>query len=177
VKIPLQVGTRTISILFTASALATNPFLDAKDDKPVWAKFHGAEWGDEIAQDEIALTARVITTRIATMAWGGIFKIQFVDLKSRAPQHREIPAEYLIVTDDRIVLVNEENNDEAVKRIAAMDKPPVFEEGNIYGITTGHFTHQEGDWKTTIELKGDRCVFDVIHRVTSRKSFGKRMWA
>src|SRR5437870_6408077 len=92
--------------LLTASAYAANPFLDAKDDKPVSANFRGAEWGDEIAQDEIALTARVVTTRIAKMSWGAIFKIEFVDLKSRAMQGRKLPPEYFIVTDDRIVLLN-----------------------------------------------------------------------
>jgi len=159
----IHVQIMTVSILFVSPAFAANPFLDAKDDKPRSARFHGTEWGDELGPDKIALRARVVTTRIAKMAWGSIFKIEFADLNSRAPQHREIPAEYLIVTDDRIVLLNEENDDEAMEKIAAMDKPPVFEEGNVYGITTGRFRHQEGNWKTTIELKGDRCVFDSTH--------------
>src|SRR5436305_1751622 len=102
--------------LLTASAYAANPFLDAIDDKPVSALFRGAEWGDEIAQDEIALTARVITTCIAKMPWGAIFKIEFTNLKSRAKQRREISPDFYIVTDDRIVLLNEEDNDAAIKR-------------------------------------------------------------
>lgn len=104
-----------MSILLAASAFAANPFLDAKDDKPVSANFRGTEWGDEIGR-EIPLTARVITTRVAQMPWGTIFKIEFVDLKSHAKEHREIPPQYFIVTDDRIVLLNEENNDAAVKK-------------------------------------------------------------
>src|SRR6266853_6798377 len=97
----------TVLILLPVSAYAGNPFLDAPDGKPVSAKFRGAEWGDEIQQDEIPLTARVVTTRIAKMPWGAIFKIEFTDLKSRAPQKREIPPpQYFIVTDDRIVLLN-----------------------------------------------------------------------
>src|SRR5439155_1673297 len=88
----------------TGIKVAADPFLDAKDDKPVSAKFRGTEWGDEIGRDEIPLTARVVTTRIAKMPWGAIFKIEFADLKSRAKKHREIRPDYFIVTEDRIVL-------------------------------------------------------------------------
>ena len=158
-----QVATLTMSMLLPVSAFAVNPFLDAKDDKPVSAKFRGTEWGDEIQQDEIPLTARVVTTRVAKMPWGAIFKIEFTDLKSRAPQKREIRPDYFIVTDDRIVLLNEEDNDAAIKKISALDKPPEFGQGEIYGITTGKFSHEDGLWKTTISLKGDLCVYDSSH--------------
>lgn len=114
-------------------------FLDAPDEKPVSAKFQGSEWDDEIQQDEIPLTARVVTTRLARMPWGAIFKIEFTDLESRAPQKREIRPDYFIVTDDRIVLLNEEDNEGAVKNISALDKPPEFEPGDVYGITTDKF--------------------------------------
>src|SRR5205823_5920566 len=117
-----------MSILFAAPAFAANPFLDAKDDKPVSVDVRGTEWGDEIGHD-IPLTARIVTTRIAQMSWGSIFKIEFVDLKSRAKQKREVPPQYFIATDDRIALLNEENNDAAVKKISAMEKPPEFEQG------------------------------------------------
>ena len=60
----------TTSILLAASAYADNPFLDAKDDRPVFAEFRGTEWGDNIDEGEIALMARLITTRIAKMLWG-----------------------------------------------------------------------------------------------------------
>ena len=41
-----------------------------------------------------------------------------------------------------------------------MEKPPEFEPDNVYGITTGKFSHdQEGGlWHKTIEVKGDLCV-------------------
>src|SRR6266699_20025 len=97
------------SILLPVSASAANPFLEAKDDKPVSAKFRGTEWSDEIGRDEIPLTARVVTMRIAKMPWGAIFKIEFNDLKSRAEKRREIRPDYFIVTNDRIVLLNEED--------------------------------------------------------------------
>jgi hypothetical protein len=150
-------------MLIAASGYGTNPFLHAPNDQPVSAKFHGTEWGDEIEQGEIPLTARVVTTRMANMPWGAIFKIEFTDLESRAPQKREIRPDYFIVTDDRIVLLNEADNEAAVKKISALDKPPEFEQGDIYGITTGKFSHEDGLWKTTISVKGHLCIYDSSH--------------
>ena len=65
-----RVGIATMSILLTVSAYSANPFLDSPDDKPVSAKLRGTEWGDNIDEGEIALMARLITTRIAKMLWG-----------------------------------------------------------------------------------------------------------
>jgi hypothetical protein len=150
-----------MSALPPFSAFGANPFLDIKDNKPVSATFRGSEWGDEIEQDKIPLIARVITTRIVKMAWGAIFKIEFVDLKSRAPQSRKIEREYVVVTDSRIALLNEEDVDAAIRRFSALATPPEFEPGEIYGITSGSFDHEDGLWKTTIRLKGDRCIYET----------------
>jgi hypothetical protein len=169
----IHVQILTMSILFVAPAFAANPFLDAKDDRPVSANFRGTEWNDENIQGEIPLTARMITTRIASMSWGAIFKIEFVDLKSRAKQRREIPPQYFIATDDRIVLLNEENNDAAAKKISAMEKPTAFEEGDVRGITSGKLKHEEGPWTTTIEIKGDECIYLTSH---DSGHFGKFVW-
>jgi hypothetical protein len=152
-----------MSGMLPVSVYATNPFLDAPDDKPVSAKFRGTEWGDEIQQEEIPLTARVVTTRLTKMPWGAIFKIEFTDLKSSAPQKREIRPDYFIVTDDRIVLLNEEDNDAAVKKISAMDKPPAFEDRDIRGITSGKLHYEDGPWTTTIEVKGNECTYLASH--------------
>jgi hypothetical protein len=158
-----RIATVMISILLPSFTHAANPFLDAPSDKPMSAKFRGTEWGDEIQHDEIPLTARVVTTRLAKVPWGAIFKIEFTDIESRAPLKREIRPDYFIVTDDRIVLLNEEDNEAAVKKISALDKPPEFDPGDIYGITTGKFNHEGGLWKTTVSLKGDLCVYDSSH--------------
>src|SRR6516164_8435 len=171
-----QVGIAAIFISLTVSVYAANPFLDAKDDKPVSANFRGTEWNDEFPEElphEIPLTARVITTRIAKMSWGAIFKIEFTDLKSRAKKPREIPPDYFIVTDDRIVLLNEEDNDAAVKKISAMDKPRTFEDGDVRGITSGKLDHEEGQWTTTIEVKGDECTYLTSH---NSGHFSKIVW-
>jgi hypothetical protein len=160
-----RLSTAAMSILLSATLYAANPFLDAADDQPVSAKFKGTEWGGNIDEedDQIVLSARVVTTRVATMPWGAIFKIEFVDLKSRAREQREIPPEYFIVTDDRIVLLNEEKMEEAIARIAALPEPPVFEPGDIYGIIKGKMNHQENLWNATIELKGELCVYEAAH--------------
>jgi hypothetical protein len=150
-------------ILFSVSTYAANPFLNAPDDKPVSAVFRGTEWGDEIGQKEIPLNARVVTTCMAKMPWGAIVKLEFKDLESSAQKPCEIRPDYFIVTDDRIVLLNEEDNDAAAKKISALAKPPEFEPNDIYGITTGSFEHQEGEWKTTIKLKGDLCLYEASH--------------
>jgi hypothetical protein len=97
------------------------------------------------------------------MPWGAIFKIEFTDVESRAPQKREIRPDYFIVTDDRIVLLNEEDNDAPVRKISALDKPPEFERDQICGITSGSFDYEEAVWKTTIRLKGDLCIYDSSH--------------
>ena len=66
-----------------------------------------------------------------------------MDLKSRADKPREIRPDYFIVTDDQIVLLNEEDND-AAKKISALNKPPEFKPNDIYGISSGSFEQQEG---------------------------------
>ena len=104
---------------------------------------------------------------------GRDFQNRIHGFKSSAPQKREIRPDYFIVTDDRIVLLNEEDNEAAVKKISALDKPPEFEPGDIYGITTGKFSHEDGLWKTTISLKGDLCVYDSSH---SSGHFKKIVW-
>jgi len=158
-----RISAIAMATLLSGSVYGGNPFLAAKDDKPVSAAFHGSEWGNDIDQEEIPLSARMTTTRLAKMPWGAIFKIEFTDIKSRAEKPREIRPDYFIVTDDKIVLLNEEDNDAAIKKISTLDKPPEFEPNDIYGITSGTFEHQEGEWKTTIKLKGDLCVYDASH--------------
>jgi hypothetical protein len=135
--------------------------------------FGGTEWGDEIEQEEIPLTARVITTRVAKMPWGAIFKIEFTDLKSHMPKKREIRPDYFVVTDDHIVLLNEEDNDAAVKKISALDKPPTFEDSDVRGIISGKFHHEDGPWATTIEIKGDECTYLASH---NSGHFTKLVW-
>ena len=168
-----RVATITILILMLVSAYAANPFLDACDDKPVFAKFRGTEWSDDIEEKEIPLTAQVITTRVAKMSWGAIFQIEFTDLKSRAEKPRQIRPDYFVVTDERIVLLNEEDNDDAVKKISAMDKAPTFEDRDVRGITNGKLNYEDGPWTTTIEIKANACTYLASH---NSGHFTKIVW-
>jgi hypothetical protein len=168
-----RIATTIASTLLAVSVHAANPFLDAKDDRPLSAKFRGTEWGDEIQQEEIPLTARAVTTRLARMPWGAIFKIEFTELKSRAPKKREIRPDYFIVTDERIVLLNEEDNEAAIKKISALDKAPTFENGDVRGITSGKLDFEDGPWTTTIEIKGNECTYLASH---NSGHFTKIIW-
>ncbi|HEY5992505.1 MAG TPA: hypothetical protein VIU10_07990 [Candidatus Udaeobacter sp.] len=168
-----RIVTMTIAVFLSVSAYGANPFLDAPDNKPVSAKFRGTEWSDDTSNEEIPLAARVITTRLAKMSWGAIFKIEFTDLKSRAKKRRKIPPDYFILTDERIVLLNEENNDAAVRKISAMDKAPTFEEGDVRGISNGKLDHEDAPWTTTIEVKGDECTYLASH---NSGHFSKIVW-
>ena len=125
-----------LAVLLCGAALGygANPFLNAPDDNPVAARFRGAEWGDNIAQEEIGLSARVVTTRIARTSWGEIYKITFTDIASRAQVRRRILPEYFIVTDGRIVLLHEEKPEAAVKKLAALETPPEFEKSDVYAV-------------------------------------------
>jgi hypothetical protein len=160
-------------IFLAAPVYAANPFLDAKDDKPVSAKFRGTEWSDEIQEEEIPLTTRVVTTRLAKMPWGAIFKIEFTDLKSRAKKTHQIRPDYFVVTDERIFLLNEEDNDAAVKKISAMDKSLTFEDHDVRGINSGKLNYEEGPWTTTIEIKGNECTYLASH---NSGHFTKIVW-
>lgn len=159
----LQFQLVALLILLTAPAFAANPFLAAKDDKPVSAIARGTEWNDEYINGDIPLTARMVTTRIASMRWGEIFKIEFLDLKSRAKQKREILPQYFIATDERIYLLNEENNESAAKKLAATDQAPNFEQGDTRAIERGKMEFEDGAYTTTIEVKGDQCSYITTH--------------
>lgn len=49
-------------------------------------------------------------------------------------EEARIRPEYFIVTDNRIVLLNEEDNDATAKKISGLDKPPDFEP-NIFTVS------------------------------------------
>lgn len=161
-----------LPLLFASSTYGANPFLDAPDDKVVSAFFRGTEWGENI-RNEIPLTAQVFTKRLFKTAWGGIFKIEFGELKSKAPKPRKIPPLYFIVTDDQIVLLNEEDNEAAAKKIAALPSPPPVEPDNVYGISKGVVSREEGPRETKIEVVGDLCTYLFSH---NSGHFTKLVW-
>ena len=161
-----------LSFVFVSTTSAANPFLDAANDKPVSAQFRGTEWGEGLAEDS-PFSARVVTTRVAKTTWGAVFKIEFLDLKSKARKKREMRPDYFIVTDERIVLLNEEDNDAAVKKIEKMASPPPFEPDHVYGITKGAVSHEEGRRETKVEVKDDVCTYLSSH---NSGHFTKLVW-
>jgi hypothetical protein len=161
-----------LSVLFAQALSAANPFLDAANDKPVSAQFRGTEWGEGLTEDS-PFGARVVTTRLAKTRWGSIFKIEFLDLKSKARKKRKLAPEYFIVTDERIVSLNGENEEAEVKKIAAMAEPPSFEPGDVFGIATGEFKHEDRPWETTVEVKDDLCTYLRSH---NSGHFSKVVW-
>src|ERR1043165_1316630 len=157
-----QIATVLCSAFFAAGACGANPFLEAPNDRPISAKFRGTEWGENLAE-ESPFAARAVTTRLAKPAWGAIFKIEFVDLKSKAAKKREIRPLYFIVTDEQIVLLNEEDNDAAVKKIEKLASPPAFEPDDVRGISRGLIKREDGPRETKIEVKGDLCTYLWSH--------------
>ena len=159
----LRLFLAALPLVLAAPVLAANPFLDAKDDKPVSTNVRGTEWNDEYTNGDIPLTGRIVTTRIATMPWGAIFKIEFVDLKSKAEQKREVGPLYFIATNDHIYYMNEENNEAAAKKLAGTDKAPNFEQGDIRAIASGKMKFEEGPYTTTIVSAGGECTYITSH--------------
>jgi hypothetical protein len=147
-----------------SGVLAANPFLSAPDAKPVAAKFKGTEWGDEIGEKDLPLSARVVTTRLAAPPWGAIFKINFENIVSHAKDKREIGPVYFIVTNDEIVLLNEEKPEEVIQKLASQPNPPQFDPGDVYGIAEGARKIPNGSTsETTIIVKGNRCTYEWTH--------------
>jgi hypothetical protein len=145
-----------------APCFAINPFLPS-GAPPATMKFQGTEWNDDYAPKDIPLTAKVVTKQVAKTAWGGVFEISFEDLKSKASQKREIPPLYFVVTDEVIALLNEEKIDEAIQQIAALEMPPAFEDGDIYGISHGAKKFVKPPAQTTITAEKDTCTYLYSH--------------
>ena len=78
------------------------------------------------------------------------------------------------MTDERIVLLNEEDKEAAVKKLTTTEKAPEFDQNDICGITEGKFEHTDGPWETTIELKDDLCIYQANH--SSSGHFKKIVW-
>ena len=158
-----RIAAVTMLVSLVVSAYAANAFLDALDDKPLSAKFRGNEVERRRSRELKTYPAPDMTKRVANMPWGAIFKIKVTVSKSHAKKTPQIRPDYFIVTDKRIVLLNEKDNDEAVKKISAMDKAPMFEERDVRGITDGKLSYEDGPWTTTIEIKGNECIYRASH--------------
>ena len=156
----------------TERGFAINPFLQ-NGEPPATAEFRGVEWNDDYAPKEIPLKARVVTRKVAQTSWGGVFEISFEDLMSKASTKREIRPLYFVVTDEVIALLNEDPMDEAIRRIAALEKPPAFEDGDIYGISHGSKRFSNPPAQTTIKTDKTGCTYLYSHE---SGHFTKLVW-
>ena len=153
-----------LNLVLVACALAENPFLSAKSDEPVLAKFQGVEWNDEFEKDELSWTARVTTQRVATAPWGAFFKITFDQIATKAPRPREMRPLYFFTTDQEIVLLNEEHPEAAIRKLAVQAKPPKFASSVIYGLSIGARKVSDGDVASAkLAVKGDQSTYSWTH--------------
>lgn len=154
------------------AALAANPYLPTVEKDPAPVSFKGVEWNDDYAPKDITLSAKVQTEEVAKTSWGGVFKISFTDIHSKSGK-RQIAPLYFVVTDDVIALLNEEKMDEAVKRIAALDKPPTFLDSDIYAVSKGEKSLSDARTKTTVSIEKNECTYLYTH---DSGHFTKLVW-
>jgi len=153
-----------LSLLPALSALAENPFLNAKSDAPVVARFKGVEWNDEFDQEEYVWSARVTTRRVGVAPWGAFFEIAFDEIATKAPHPREMRPLYFFTTDHEIVLFNEEHPKEAISRLVMQEKPPRFEPRDIYGLSKGsRKVTEDGRSSARLAVKNDRSTYEWTH--------------
>jgi hypothetical protein len=160
-----------MGVAVARAADAVNPFLQARE--PSEAEFRGVEWNEDYAPQDIPLSVKVETKQVAHTSWGGIYEISFKDLESKASKKREIAPLVFVVTRDVIALLNEEKMTEVIGRIAALDKPPAFEEGDIYGISQGSKKFVNPPATTTIKTDKDTCTYLYSHE---SGHFTKLVW-
>lgn len=150
--------------LFGHAAAAANPFLTATSDKPSAARFTGSEWGDEIEEKELPLSAQVVTTRLAQLPYGAVFRIAFTDIASRAAAPRQINAYYFLATDAEIVAIRDEDPDAAIARLKLLTKAPVAAPDDIFGISRGSRTYPSGKLSVAkLTVTGARCTYKWTH--------------
>jgi hypothetical protein len=97
------------------------------------------------------------------MDWGAVYKISVDSIVSKAPQPRQLPPQYFLVTDKEIVIINEEDNEKAVKKLADLSKQPEHAQDDLRAVTQGKVEFTTGPWTTEITVKGDLCTYLASH--------------
>lgn len=151
------------ALLFATSAWAANPFLSAADDQPVGANFTGTQWGDAIAQGERPLSARVVTTRLAQLPFGAVFKIDFIEVADQGAPPRRLAPWHFLVTDGEIAVIKDENPGEVIARLKRLPKAPLVAQ-DIYAISRGSRTYKLDKLSVArLTVTGARCVYKWTH--------------
>ena len=172
-RVKLVLSAVAVLLVGSLSANAANPFLKARDDRPVTVELRGTEWGDDINGHEAPLSATMVTRRVAAMSWGAVFQVRFEQIESRSQPPRKIKPEWFVVTDGRIYLLNETDNLEAVARLQKLGTAPDFEEDTVYAVSRGTFSHADPPWETIVRTKGDLCTYLSTH---NSGHFKKIVW-
>jgi hypothetical protein len=150
--------------LWSGVAEAKNPFLSAISDDRALATFSGTEWGDEIGRKELPFSARVVTTRIAKLAWGEVYQIAFESIRSQTGKPRTLQPLYFVTTDKEIFRLTADKPDEALAKLKGLSGPPKFEPSELYGLTAGSRTYKEtGLTVAKVVVKGSRCLYTWNH--------------
>ncbi len=145
-------------------AQARNPFLGASSDDRVLSSFSGTEWGDELGQKDLPLSARVVTQRKAKLSWGEIFEISFESVRSQTGKPRSIGPLLLVVTDKEIVRIVSDKPSEAIEKLKALASPPKYEPAELVGLSQGQKTYKETPLTVAkIAIKGDKLRYTWNH--------------
>ena len=147
-------------LLVGTSARAANPFLSAADDQPVGANFTGTRWGDATAEGERPFSARVVTTRLAQLSFGAVFKLDFIEVADKGAPPRRLPPWYFLATDGEIAVIKDENPGEVIARLKRLTKAPPLVAQDIYGLSRGSRTYKLDKLSVArLTVTGARCVY------------------
>jgi tetratricopeptide (TPR) repeat protein len=157
-------------------AVAANPYLNAPADKPVSAQFAGKALTikDGAVQAESPISARAVTTRVASMPWGAIFKISFDHVESQASAPPAIEPLFFLASDREILELTQLDMEDAIKRIVAMKKQPEHERGDVRALSDGALKFTDDRWTIETVTKGDTCVYE--RRIGSSGRFTRMVW-
>lgn len=153
-----------LSLLASGESRAENPYLQARDDKPVGVDLQGTEWGDDIDGGERTLAARMTTTRVAVLPYGAVFRIEFVSLPTQAQMPRALPRWLLLATAQEIAILESDDEAATLQRLQQQASPPPFAAEAVRAITRGR--RQLSHTRTSasqVSVTGDRCTYRYMH--------------
>lgn len=145
-------------------ASAKNPFLSASTDDRAPATFSGTEWGDDLGPKDLPLSCKVVTQRLAKLAWGEVYSITFESVSSKTSKPRGIAPLLLVVTDKEIIRIQADKPNEAVEKIKGLTAPPKYEPVDLIGLSQGTRTYKETALTVAkITVKGNTLRYTWNH--------------
>lgn len=143
---------------------ADNPYLQARDDRPISVELQGTEWGDDIDGGERRLAARMTTTRIATLPFGAVFRVEFVALPTGGAMPRALPRWLLLATASEIALLPGEAEEATLQKLRALATAPPVAAQDVRAIARGSRRLASAPARQTrIHVEGSRCTYRRTH--------------